>query len=145
MASGTTCGTLVFNREGELLLCHVTGTGHWDIPKGMQDPGETPRQAAVRELLEETGLRVEEERLDDLGRFPYRPEKDLHLFRAGAPFEVDLLERLVCTSHFPHHRSGAMTPEVDGFRWARRDEITSLCWPRMAQRLLTVAWPLPAA
>lgn len=145
MARGTTCGTLVFNREGALLLCHVTGTGHWDIPKGMQDPGEAPHQAAARELLEETGLCLEGERLDDLGRFPYRPEKDLHLFRAAAPFDADLLERLACTSHFAHHRSGAMTPEVDGYRWARRDEITSLCWPRMAQRLLAVAWPLPDA
>ena len=35
------CGTLVVNPRGELLLCHVTDTPKWDIPKGMRDPGET--------------------------------------------------------------------------------------------------------
>lgn len=32
--------------------------GHWAFPKGHADPGESPRQAAERELLEESGLRV---------------------------------------------------------------------------------------
>jgi 8-oxo-dGTP pyrophosphatase MutT (NUDIX family) len=36
----------------------------WITPGGGIDPGETPREAAVRELFEETGLRVTE---DDLG------------------------------------------------------------------------------
>ena len=36
------CGILVTNPAHELLLCHVTGAWHWDIPKGGADPGETP-------------------------------------------------------------------------------------------------------
>ena len=31
----------------------------WDIPGGKIDPGETPQQAAVREVLEETFVQVE--------------------------------------------------------------------------------------
>jgi ADP-ribose pyrophosphatase YjhB (NUDIX family) len=50
----TSCGTLIFNKKGQMLLCHVTGTNHWDIPKGMQEPGESTLHAAKRELMEET-------------------------------------------------------------------------------------------
>lgn len=32
--------------------------GFWGFPKGHLDEGETPRQGAERELLEETGLKV---------------------------------------------------------------------------------------
>ncbi|ADD67303.1 NUDIX hydrolase [Denitrovibrio acetiphilus DSM 12809] len=35
---------------------------------GLIDKGETPKQAAVRELYEETGVKVTEDRLIDLGR-----------------------------------------------------------------------------
>jgi 8-oxo-dGTP diphosphatase len=41
-------------KEGELM---------WQFPAGGIEPGETPEEAAVRETLEETGLKVEAESL----------------------------------------------------------------------------------
>ncbi|MBK6993986.1 MAG: NUDIX domain-containing protein [Lewinellaceae bacterium] len=47
-------GGYVLNAQGELLVFYRRGS--WDLPKGKIDKGETPEQAAVREVQEETGL-----------------------------------------------------------------------------------------
>lgn len=47
-------GGLVINPFGKVLL--IFRRGHWDLPKGKQDPGETLAQTALREVREETGL-----------------------------------------------------------------------------------------
>jgi len=134
------CGTLVVDQDRRLLLCHVTGTAKWDIPKGMQDPGETELEAAVRELREETGLAFASERFEELGRFDYRRDKALHLYKVEVGDTLPDLGHLVCRSYFPHHVTGKPTPEMDGFRWATRAEVARLCWPRMAERLSELAW-----
>ena len=46
------------------IILHKMGN-HWGFPKGHADEGETPYEAAVRELLEETGLKVEKSLLTD--------------------------------------------------------------------------------
>jgi putative (di)nucleoside polyphosphate hydrolase len=134
------CGTLVVDAAGRLLLCHVTHTPKWDIPKGMQDPGETTLAAARREMFEETGLSFDAERFIDLGPFEYRRDKSLYLYKVETANELTSLDHLVCRSTFPHHVSGRPLPEMDGYRWAERGEIGALCWPRMAERLLALAW-----
>ena len=134
------CGTLVVNPAGQLLLCHVTHTARWDIPKGMQDPGESALEAAMRELREEAGIVFAPECFTDLGLFDYRPDKRLHLYLVRCGDDLASLDHLACTSFFSHHASGAPTPEVDGYRWAAREQLAALCWPRMAQRLQALDW-----
>ena len=108
----TTCGTLV--TDGTLLLLgHATGSPRWDIPKGMLEPGEDPREAAARELAEETGLRVKLDELTDLGVHAYLPRKNLALFLWRVPGMPDPAD-LVCTSTFVDRR-GRTVPEFDRF------------------------------
>ena len=47
-------GGVVYNAKKEILLIHRLGV--WDLPKGKIDDGETPEQAAIREVEEETGV-----------------------------------------------------------------------------------------
>jgi ADP-ribose pyrophosphatase YjhB (NUDIX family) len=42
----------------ELLLMQRADNGHWGLPGGYVDPGESVMAAAAREVLEETGYRV---------------------------------------------------------------------------------------
>ena len=56
------CGAVVYtkNKNGiieYLLIKHKNG-GHWSFPKGHMEAGETESETAVREILEETGLKV---------------------------------------------------------------------------------------
>lgn len=48
-------GGYVTNAQGKLLVFFRRNS--WDMPKGKIDPGETPEQAALREVQEETGLK----------------------------------------------------------------------------------------
>ncbi len=46
------------NRVWHVFIVQHRSGGHWGFPKGHQEAGESPKQSAERELVEETGLRV---------------------------------------------------------------------------------------
>jgi 8-oxo-dGTP pyrophosphatase MutT (NUDIX family) len=131
----TSCGVLVVDRERELLLGHATGAAHWDIPKGVGEAAETARETAVREALEECGLRLDPAALLDLGRFAYRPGKDLQLY-ATLMDRIDV-SQCTCTSLFRDPR-GHMRPEMDAFEWTAFERVPARCARNMA-RVLTVS------
>jgi len=55
------CGAVVFrkiNDEYRFLLIKNKRSNNWGFPKGHMEKGETREQTAMREVLEETGLRI---------------------------------------------------------------------------------------
>lgn len=71
-------GGLVYTPDRWLLLIHRLG--HWDLPKGKLDKGESLEQCALREIEEETGaknLRID--RLLQITYHTYRQKGQLNL------------------------------------------------------------------
>ncbi len=116
-----TYGVIIRRVDGTILLCHPTGhkPKEMSIPKGLNDPGESPKQAAVREVFEETGLSLDPCRLIPLNsqKYPGR-NKTLH------PFVYDIKEEEIvnhifkCSSYFTLH--GRDIPEVNGWVWSEQ-------------------------
>jgi len=135
----TSCGIVICHAGAELLMCHATGTAHWDVPKGSGEAGETTLQTAIREAAEECALVFSPEELLELGRFHYRPAKDLHLY-AALTERVDTA-RCRCSTRF-RDRFGRDRPEMDAFAWVPFAEVPARCAKNLAA-LLTSALPLP--
>ena len=89
--SEVSAGGVVYRRSDEgvevVLAARRTRRGDlaWGLPKGLVEPDETPEQAAVREVREETGLEAEVE--VSLGEIRYfyvwegvRVRKAVHFF-----------------------------------------------------------------
>ena len=136
------CGVVLLDPHGRVLLAHATETSHWDIPKGHGEEGEAPHVTALREMVEETALVIDAGRLKDLGLFVYRRDKDLHLFAARAHDDELDLTRCVCTSMFPRRSDGTLIPEMDAYRWAAPDEVeryASSSLTRLFQTTLSLA------
>ena len=136
-SAALSCGVLLFNEHDEIFLAHATGNRHWDIPKGLADPGEAPLAAALRETREEAGIRLGEDGWLDLGRQSYRPGKDLHLFARRVSTEQVCVADCRCTSMFVHARSGKSLPEADSFGWFALDRLQARCARSMSILLVT--------
>lgn len=97
--------------EDRLLLIETRRTCRWQLPKGHLERGETPRQAAVREIREETGAAVTV--LDHAGEVEYR-------FRG------------------PHGRW--IFKHVDFFRCEFAGQVSDRCDPHEVQRAQWHRW-----
>ncbi|MDR0952731.1 MAG: NUDIX domain-containing protein [Elusimicrobiota bacterium] len=59
---GVGCGVFVFNKKGQFLVGQRLGPhggGTWALPGGKLEFMETPQACAYREVLEETGLKIQ--------------------------------------------------------------------------------------
>lgn len=71
----TACAyAVIFDAAGRVLLCHRADADFWNLPGGGVESGETPWDAVVREVREETGLEVVVERLAGLYSWASRDE-----------------------------------------------------------------------
>ncbi|MDM0111322.1 NUDIX hydrolase [Variovorax sp. J22R133] len=140
MTRVTSCGIVILNTGQQVLVCHATGTGRWDLPKGMQEAGESARATAVREAWEETSLDLDSHELAELGLFDYLPQKRLHLFglKVGAgAIDIDACR---CHSTFPDRITGQEVPEVDGYAWKPVMRLEEWCGKNLTRVFKSIDW-----
>jgi ADP-ribose pyrophosphatase YjhB (NUDIX family) len=121
-----TCAVAIFTPDKKILLVHPTGAGYlaaWSLPKGLRDVGESPTDAAIREVLEETSLDVNGYKLVDHGQSEYLKHKSYHLFSLQYDKPINV-KQLKCATYF--ERAGHQVLEVDKFMLADLDEALTL-------------------
>lgn len=137
-------GLALFNRDGLVFVGrradktkreHVAPGFAWQMPQGGIDPGETPYQAALRELQEETNvtsvsllaevpvwlsydLPVDIGQQAWKGRWRGQAQKWFAFRLDGPDSEIDIL-----------HPAGGHKAEFDAWRWARLAETPDLIIP----------------
>jgi 8-oxo-dGTP pyrophosphatase MutT (NUDIX family) len=123
---------VVFYQEGtaepEYLLLHYTA-GHWDFPKGNIEAGESEKQAATREIREETGITD----VEFLEGFRMKIEYKYRHRRRLVQKEVVLF--LART----HTRQVTISHEHIGFAWKKFDDAMQQLTYRNAMNLLSAA------
>ena len=85
------CDVFILDNEKNLLLIQRTDNNLWALPGGYQNLGETPKECAIRECLEETGYNVEILELIgvfsslkyELKNYPLKDIEICHLFFLG--------------------------------------------------------------
>ncbi|ULA69749.1 MAG: NUDIX domain-containing protein [Nitrospira sp.] len=100
-------------RPQEVLLIRVSdikGRPVWSFPKGRLDAGETPAQAALREVLEETGWNCRIEA--DLSTTEYWFQREGRRFR----------KTVVWFKMAPLELTGVPDGEVEEVQWVERME-----------------------
>jgi 8-oxo-dGTP diphosphatase len=108
---------VIFDSGANVLLCHRTDRDAWNLPGGRVEPGETPQEAVVREVLEEVGLQVRVERL--LGVHP-------------VPTQHDLVFTFLCV---PVGGVLSISSEADRVAWFSRAKLPANTLPRHLERI----------
>jgi ADP-ribose pyrophosphatase YjhB (NUDIX family) len=79
------CSAVIFNESREkVLLTRRVDNGQWCLPSGGVDPGESVTETCEREVLEETGLKVQVERLTSVFSSPDR----LVIYSDGNQYQI---------------------------------------------------------
>ena len=123
------CNAIVVNREGKVLLVrHSYQSSHkWMLPGGGIGHGESPEQAAIREVAEETGCRLAHAHCFAVETVPlWGASNQIHLVAAGTSDQPAPDGREIVAAEFfdpedlPATIADAARSRIE--RWRARDQ-----------------------
>jgi len=121
---------IILVRDGQVLLAQRQGTGYadgaWNLPSGKLEDGETVSQAAVREGLEEVGVRITEDAL----RFVHL----IHYRNAHGDARIGVFFQALHWDGEPYTPSRTSAPACSGGRSASRQPRHTPTPPRGSRR-----------
>lgn len=109
---------IVVREDGRVLVIRRDDNGHWEAPGGVLELDESFEDGVRREVLEETGLKVEVERLTGVYK--------------------NLTHGIVALVYRCHAVDGDVHPTTEAREvlWMTRDEVESAMNPAFAVRVL---------
>ena len=122
-------GVLFFDDAERVLRVRPTYKPYLDIPGGYVEPGETPSEAAAREVSEELGIQPTIGRLlvADWAPLPQEGDKVLFVFDGGILDDEEIKQIRFADK------------ELSAYEFRRVDELDGLMIERLARRLKAAA------
>ena len=106
---------VLIREDGRVLLASRPAgkpyAGYWEFPGGKVEPGETPKQALVREIMEELDTEIKVGELIDTIEFDY---PTFHL-------SMDCFWAEVTKGHLE-------LKEAEAAKWLTKDQLDSVAW-----------------
>jgi len=117
------------NEEDKFLILHQT-RGHWGFPKGHGEKGETPKESAIRELKEETGI-------IDIEFIDLPNILDRYLFKLGGKHYDKTVEYFIAFTK--SDKVVMQEAEIQNYKWTTFEEALKTFTFKETKNVLKIA------